>query len=73
LSYLHKVGQLVEIDPLCLIGNNLSAVRAVVALKDPSQVPTDLCPNDVGVDICTPEVVVVRVWPFEDSFVDGVY
>jgi hypothetical protein len=61
--------ELLEINPLCLIGNNMSAVHAVVALEDPSQVPADLWPKVAGMEIRVPEVVVVRVWPF----VDGVY
>jgi hypothetical protein len=68
-----KVGQLLEIDPLCLVGADMAAVRAVVALEDPAMVPNDLWPKLTGVDIRVPEVVVVRVWPYADSFVDGVY
>jgi hypothetical protein len=70
---LAKVGQLLEIDPLCLIGTDLAAVRAVVALEDPAQVPNDLWPKTAGVQIRVPKVVVIRVWPSADSFVNGVY
>jgi hypothetical protein len=68
-----KVGQLLEIDPLCLLGSDLAAVRAVVALEDPAQVPNDLWPKTAGVQIRVPEVVVVRVWPWAESFVNGAY
>jgi hypothetical protein len=68
-----KVGQLLEIDPLCLIGTDLAAIRAVVALEDPAQVPNDMWPKTARVQIRVPEVVVVRVWPWADSFVNGIY
>jgi hypothetical protein len=31
-----KVGELLEVDPLCLMGSNLSAARAIVSLNDPA-------------------------------------
>jgi hypothetical protein len=42
-----KVGQLLEIDPLCLIGTDLAAVCAVVALEDPALVPNVCGPSSL--------------------------
>jgi hypothetical protein len=68
-----KVGELLEVDPLCLMGSDLSAVRAILSLIDPAAVPRDLWPNRDSVDTRIPEVVVVRVWPRENFFVNGTY
>jgi hypothetical protein len=58
---------------MCLIGTDLEVVRAVVALEDPTHVVNDLWPKLTSVDIRVPEVVIVRVWPYADSFIDNVY
>jgi hypothetical protein len=68
-----KVGELLEIDPLCLLGSDLTAVRAVVALRDPSAVPRELWPGRDGIDVRITEVVVVRVWPRANFFDNGTY
>jgi hypothetical protein len=68
-----KVGELLEVDPLCLMGSDLSAVCAIVSLNDPATVPRDLWPNRDGIDTRIPEVVVVRVWPRQNFFVNGTY
>jgi hypothetical protein len=71
-----KCGEVIEIDPICLQGHDMSAVKVVVQLYSEAAIaaiPGDLwpCRGPWGTRISP--VQVVQVWCYEQSFEDGVY
>ncbi|CAM0874295.1 unnamed protein product [Alopecurus aequalis] len=66
-------GEVLEIDPLSLLGRSLESVRVVLLVHHARDVPCDIWPTRRPWAKRIMQLMVVRVWPASESFIDGGY
>ncbi|KAM0896558.1 hypothetical protein ACQ4PT_023112 [Festuca glaucescens] len=66
-------GDVVEIDPTCFGGSDMSSVKVVARCERPNLVPCDVWPKKGPWGTRVVQVEVIEAWPLERSYVDGVY
>ncbi|KAM0908419.1 hypothetical protein ACQ4PT_015481 [Festuca glaucescens] len=66
-------GDVVEIDPTCFGGSDMSSVKVVAKCERANLVPCDVWPKKGPWGTRVVQVEVIEVWPLERSYVDGVY
>jgi hypothetical protein len=72
-AFFSSFGEVLEIDPICLLGRDMSAVKGIVLVNRASDVPNDAWPWKGPWGARVVHVEVIKVWPHARSFVDGVY
>jgi hypothetical protein len=68
-----KFGEVLEIDPVCVMGRDMSSVKLVLLMDRARDIPNDLWPRREPWGCRPIQVEIVRVWPMEDSLQDGSY
>jgi hypothetical protein len=70
-AFFSSFGEVLEIDPICLLGRDMSAVKGIVLVSSARDVPNDAWPSKGPWGARVVRVEVVKVWPYECSFVNG--
>jgi hypothetical protein len=68
-----RFGDVLEIDPICLLGRDMTYAKAVVLMESVRDMPNDIWPKRGPWGARVVEVEVVKVWPLEQAYLDGVY
>jgi hypothetical protein len=66
-------GDVLEVDPTCFLGSDMSCVKAVICCERARLVPCDVWPKKGPWGTRIVEVEVIEVWPAERFYIDGVY
>jgi hypothetical protein len=72
-AFFSSFGEVLEIDPICLLGRDMSAVKGIVLVRSARDVPNDAWPSKGPWGARVVRVEVVKVWPYDRSFVNGEY
>jgi hypothetical protein len=64
---------LLEIDPTCFLGSDMSSVKVVVLCERARLVPCDVLPEKGPWGSRVVQIEVIKLWPKERSFVNGEY
>jgi hypothetical protein len=66
-------GDMLEIDPTCFLGSDMSCVRVVVLCERARLVPCDVLPEKGPWGTRGVQIEVIKLWPKDRSFVNGEY
>uniref|UniRef100_A0ACD5X827 Uncharacterized protein n=1 Tax=Avena sativa TaxID=4498 RepID=A0ACD5X827_AVESA len=72
-AFFRRFREVLEIDPICVMGRDMSVVKAIVLLETARGMPNNVWPVRGPWGTRVVRVEVVKVWPYERSFVDGEY